>query len=477
MKCVRRFLIALVLIFPVVFCAEAFAAQGYWRLQEIKPEAEGVRSGDNFTHTGVVTTSDAKLHTDMIYRGSKGDVTVVASWAGPPEILLPGQNIRLSGSISITQMHQLPVGRLDYALRAERGNQRVYWYGISVATDGKANAAGSGELLVRGVDEEGGHLNIVIRMEIGKNDWKGSVSYIYNWVAGPPPAGAGTIKTTSPATGGASPTVSGSPASTGSPTSTGSAGSAKSGAPLAPCPTNVSSQTVQVCSVTARPGETVNIPVWLIAGRDLANVNVNLSYDASVAQASGKATKGGQLGQALFESNLAQSGLARFGFAGSLGISGNGQVATIPFKVTGKPGQRTPLTLRITTANSASGAQAQVAALSGELVVVGDAGSGATGTTGTTGTQGTTGKTGTTGTTGTQGTTGNTGATGTKGTTGTTGTGSSGLPSGKFSAMDAMAALKMSVGLLPLDMKYDVDKNGQVTSGDARLILMNVVGK
>jgi hypothetical protein len=35
----------------------------------------------------------------------------------------------------------------------------------------------------------------------------------------------------------------------------------------------------------------------------------------------------------------------------------------------------------------------------------------------------------------------------------------------------------MSVGLLAPDMAYDLDKNGQITSNDARLILSRVVGR
>ncbi len=48
---------------------------------------------------------------------------------------------------------------------------------------------------------------------------------------------------------------------------------------------------------------------------------------------------------------------------------------------------------------------------------------------------------------------------------------------GKLTARDAQNALKMSVKLIPVDMVCDMDKDGQVTSTNARLILQKVVGK
>ena len=46
-----------------------------------------------------------------------------------------------------------------------------------------------------------------------------------------------------------------------------------------------------------------------------------------------------------------------------------------------------------------------------------------------------------------------------------------------LTARDAGDALKMSVGLIPVKMSLDMDKDGQVTSTDARLILQKVVGR
>lgn len=238
--------------------------------------------------------------------------------------------------------------------------------------------------------------------------------------------------------------------------------SGQTGTASSPCPSNATSMTLQACSVKGKPGETVTVPLWLLKGQNLANLNFDLRYDQTVANASGNATKGNFLGKALFASNLGEGGKARLGFAQSSGVSGSGQIAAVPFKITGKAGQRTALSVSVTTANAVSGSSVTVAALSGEIVVEGD-GEGASTPTGAT-------PTGTP--TGTQKPGGDSGTTSTPGTKPTTT-----ASSPKFTAMDALTALKMSVGLLSPDMKYDLDKNGQITSNDARLILMNVVGK
>lgn len=229
-----------------------------------------------------------------------------------------------------------------------------------------------------------------------------------------------------------------------------------------PCPSNASTPTLQVCSASVRPGESFSLPVWLLAGRDLANCNAEIKYDPAVVQATGKGTKGGLLGKALFESNTAVSGATKIGFASATGISGAGQITALPFKAVGKPGQRTAVSVRITTANNATGATTTVATLNGVINIADDMPPSPTSTTGSA-----TGQTPIP-TPGSQ----------TGGTTGTSST-TSGTPAPQptFTALDALTALKMSVGNLPPDMKYDLDQTREITSNDARLILMRVVGK
>ena len=66
------------------------------------------------------------------------------------------------------------------------------------------------------------------------------------------------------------------------------------------------------------------------------------------------------------------------------------------------------------------------------------------------------------------------------------GTGSNQVPSltkgdyngdGRVTEVDALAALKISVKLLPEDLNLDMDGNGKVTAADARLILKQALGK
>ena len=103
----------------------------------------------------------------------------------------------------------------------------------------------------------------------------------------------------------------------------------------------------------------------------------------------------------------------------------------IPFKVTGKPGDRTALRLEVTTISSAAGATPAIATIEGEVVIVGKDGV---------------------------------------------------LPGdvdgdGQLTARDAMDALKMSVGNMDVNLATDVDSDGRVTARDATVILQKVVGK
>lgn len=228
-----------------------------------------------------------------------------------------------------------------------------------------------------------------------------------------------------------------------------------SGTVVTPCPPQTSGMTVAVCSIHAKPGDTVSVPVWLVNGSDLANVNAEISYDASKVQAAGSAGKGGFLGKALFAANTADKGKVRLGFAQSSGVSGTGQMATIPFKVSGSAGQRVPLRVAITTANAPSGSGLSVGAMHGEIIIGGASSSSGSGS----------------------GTSGGSAAPIPVAPTPPATTGATAPPKPKLTALDALTALKMSVGLQTADMKYDLDTNKQITSNDARLILLNVVGK
>ena len=135
----------------------------------------------------------------------------------------------------------------------------------------------------------------------------------------------------------------------------------------------------------------------------------------------------------MLEANPNEAGVVRIGFAhtADLGGAGTGPVAQIPFRATGKPGDKTTLRVRVTNAGSASGPKPTVQTLDGEVVIVGADGV---------------------------------------------------LPgdcngNGVLDVGDALEALKMSVKLIAIRMAADIDGDGQVTATDARLIRLRVAGK
>ena len=137
------------------------------------------------------------------------------------------------------------------------------------------------------------------------------------------------------------------------------------------------------------------------------------------------------MGNTLFESNLGEPGLVRIGVAGSRPLDASGILAHIPFKLIGKPGDRSELKVTVTSANAIDGRPLIAETITGALVVLDDTGS---------------------------------------------------LPGdgdgdGALTAGDALAALRMSVRLIPEKTACDLDGDGAVTSNDARLILQKVVGK
>jgi hypothetical protein len=255
------------------------------------------------------------------------------------------------------------------------------------------------------------------------------------------PKGAGAGKSGDGGTGKSGDTVAGPGTSTGKSNGTGSGKSSDTGNKSVDAgtgkpskePADTTQLTIQAGSRIAKVGDTVTIPIWLIHGQGVANLNMNLGYDAAVVKATGAFAKGNLVPQALFEANTGESGIVRIGFAQNKDIVGpeTGTLAQIAFTALGRPGDVTPLRVDVTTLSSAAGVKPSVATIHGEIRIVG----------------------------------------------------SSGVidgdsdRDGRLTARDAQNALKMSVRLMPIDMVCDMDRDGQVTSTDARLILQKVVGK
>jgi hypothetical protein len=210
--------------------------------------------------------------------------------------------------------------------------------------------------------------------------------------------------------------------------------------------------TLQAGKRTVKSGDTVTVPVYLINGAGVGDMNFNVAYNTSVAQAT-QAARGSLLPAAtLFEANTGQEGNVRMGFAGNKDFGGTGAVAQLTFRAVGKPGTRTPLTVVVTTIGSAAGGKPAIATIDGEIEIVSVTSATSTNTT----------------------------------TTSPTTTTTTTLPpketkgdcdgNGALNTNDAKCALRMSVGLIPVNLRTDIDNDGKVTSTDARLIMQKAMG-
>ena len=197
-------------------------------------------------------------------------------------------------------------------------------------------------------------------------------------------------------------------------------------------PATVSRMTLQAAKRKAKTGETVTVPVWLLKGAGLIDMNFNLEYDPAVVQVVGSIVKGNLLDGADFEANPGKPGVIQIGLVPKSGgvATSDGTLAQIPFKVVGPVGSKTPLHLVPRKASLTGGAVASPATLDGEIQIVGDADL---------------------------------------------------VPGdingdGRVGMDDVLMALKISVGLLPFNTRADMDKDEQVTAADARVIRDRVLG-
>jgi hypothetical protein len=192
--------------------------------------------------------------------------------------------------------------------------------------------------------------------------------------------------------------------------------------------TGVSGRTLLAERRVVEATRTVNVPVRLLNPDGVANINFEIAYDPAVVAI--KSVNRGSLlgGNLLFEANPSQPGRIRIGFAGQTGLSASGIVANLTFQAVGKAGDRTPLTLKVTDIDDPAGKDLPINLVHGEIIISGPGGR---------------------------------------------------VPGdcdgdGLITAADALCALKMSVGLRPVNMVMDVNGDQQVTSGDARLILQRI---
>ncbi len=198
-------------------------------------------------------------------------------------------------------------------------------------------------------------------------------------------------------------------------------------------PTSTGSDAIKGFTVRAglklmKAGETAPIAIDLLQPSNLGNLNVNIEYDPTVVQVNSIPAAGSAKGNRLFEANHRQPGIVRLGLAGNEGLTADGQLASIPFTAIGPPGSSTVLKVSVTMANDSDGKALSAATLDGAIEIA-------------------------------------------------AAEPPPPPPPPTYSGKDALDALKMSVQLLAEDLRADLDKDGKVTSNDARLILRAIVNQ
>jgi hypothetical protein len=159
-------------------------------------------------------------------------------------------------------------------------------------------------------------------------------------------------------------------------------------------------------------------------------MNYQVRYNAGIVRPESDAAKGPMLSNAYQSSNIKDSGLIRVGFSQTTGLQGTGVVAELVFRAIGAAGTKTDLPIEVTAINDPGGATLNIDKIPGSIEIFPDV---------------------------------------------------KPLPDcdgdGRWTANDALCALQMSVGLIPVNLQVDMDKNGQVTSRDATIILLRALGK
>jgi len=108
-------------------------------------------------------------------------------------------------------------------------------------------------------------------------------------------------------------------------------------------PACAASLVVSIADAGATPGNTVKIPIELQGADNIGSMDIVLAYDRSVLQATGVET--GDLGNnAFIESSTENPGKIIIALADASGISGDGSIVLVSFRMEGEAGSSSPLT-------------------------------------------------------------------------------------------------------------------------------------
>ena len=178
---------------------------------------------------------------------------------------------------------------------------------------------------------------------------------------------------------------------------------------------------LRVGSRTAGPGATVLVPVRLERGEQVGTLGFNVNYDPTVARAV-RVYRGARMSPATFSFNAAVPGLIRIGAAARAEVSEDGSAAVIEFRTVGDRGSYSDVTISDMVVSDASGELRSIQVHHGLLTVesaeVGD-----------------------------------------------------GNGDGRVTAVDALIAMRMFVGLVSEDLVMDMNGDGRVTLVDSMEIL------
>ena len=228
------------------------------------------------------------------------------------------------------------------------------------------------------------------------------------------------------------PTVTGDGQTSGGVIGSGTIGSTYPPPPFgSPEPWPVDRMTIQAAQRQVVAGGRVWVPVYLLRSDNVANTNFEITYDTSIAVPDGDLVAGNLLGGRLFSANPGDPGIVRVGFSGTDGVFGTGTVAWIPFRAVGQPGQRTVLSVTVSTINEPNGAEPPIDRINGAIIIVDENGL----------------------------------------------TPGDCDGNGYLTEFDAFCALQMSVQLRPIQLTLDIDNDGAVTSRDTTIILQRVTGR
>ncbi len=108
-----------------------------------------------------------------------------------------------------------------------------------------------------------------------------------------------------------------------------------------------------ISDVSGGSGSTVEIPLNLKSSVGIGSIDVVVSYDASVLQFE-SVEKGSLTGNSMIDYNAKTSGTVTLALADSAGVKGEGSVAILKFKVLGKEGDRSAITIKSASANEAA---------------------------------------------------------------------------------------------------------------------------